>query len=734
MKSTVKDFNIIGMTCTNCASRIEKGLNKKNGIINSNVNFALETVRVEFNTDRTETNEILTLIKKLGYNAIAKDEEKNIEILRQKEIQTLKKHFIFSALLALPLIYTMFSHFTFTSFIPVPQFFLNGFFQLILAAPIQFFIGYRFYSGAYKALRNKSANMDVLVAMGTSAAFFYSLYVLIFTADPHKSLYFETSAVLITLIMLGKFFEAKAKGHTSQAIKSLLNLRPKKAIVLRDDKEELISIDEILVGDTVLVKPGEKIPVDGAVVKGNSSVDESMLTGESIPVGKKINDKVIGATINKNGILYIKAQKIGKDTVLGQIIRIVEQAQTSKAPIQRIADKVSGIFVPIIVLIALLTFSIWFFVINPLNIAAALESAIAVLVIACPCALGLATPTSIMAGTGRAAELGVLFKGAEYVEKTCDLDTIIMDKTGTITEGKPALSRKTIIYENEKDCLDIIFTIEKKSEHPLAQAIVSGLVPYNLTDREITQFDALPGLGIEAVIENKKILVGSKKLLEKEKIDISKLKVDIEKAENDGESAILISINHSLAGLFTVSDRIRSTSKGVVEKLKKMNIKVIMLTGDNKKTAEAIARRAGINDVVFEILPNEKANEIIKLQNQDQKVGMVGDGINDAPALAVADIGMAIGAGTDIAIETSDVILVKSDLTQVITAIKISHLTMRNIKQNLFWAFAYNSIGIPIAAAGFLAPWLAGAAMALSSISVVLNALRLQRMRITANK
>lgn len=630
----------------------------------------------------------------------------------------------------------MVSHFEFTRAIWLPDMFMNPWVQFALATPVQFIVGKQFYVGAFKALRNKSANMDVLVALGTSAAYFYSLYLSLMSigSGAHMiELYYETSAVLITLILLGKLFEAKAKGRSSEAIKKLMGLQAKNATVVRDDKEIMIPIEEVLEGDIVYVKPGEKIPVDGEIVEGQSAVDESMLTGESIPIDKNVGDTVIGSTINKNGFLKIKATKVGKDTALAQIIKVVEEAQGSKAPIQRLADVISGIFVPIVVGIAVVTFLIWYFVVSPGEFAEALEKFIAVLVIACPCALGLATPTSIMAGSGRAAEFGILFKGGEHLETTHRLDTIILDKTGTVTNGKPSLT-DIILAEGieESEFLTLVGTAEKNSEHPLAEAIVEGIRETGIELGSSETFEAVPGFGIQSTVNGKQLFIGTRRLMAKHNIIIQDELAKMERLEKQGKTAMLVAIEGRYAGIVAVADTIKETSKEAISRLYSMGLDVVMITGDNTQTAQAIADQVGIKKVIAEVLPEGKAEEVKKLQQSGKKVAMVGDGINDAPALATADIGMAIGTGTDVAMEAADLTLIRGDLTSIADAIFMSKKTITNIKQNLFWALAYNCIGIPIAAAGFLAPWLAGAAMAFSSVSVVLNALRLQRIKLKA--
>jgi len=730
-----EEFDITGMTCAACATRIEKGLNKLEGVVKANVNLALEKATVEFNGSMLTNTDIIKKVEALGYEAQIIEETKDTSDHRQKEIAKQLKKFIFSAILSFPLLWAMVGHFSFTSFIWVPEMFMNPWVQLALATPVQFIIGSQFYIGAYKALKNKSANMDVLVALGTSAAYFYSLYLSMMSLmekSAHEvELYYETSSILITLIILGKLFEAKAKGRSSEAIKKLMGLQAKTAIVVRKGIELEIPIEEVVVGDLLYIKPGEKIPVDGIIIEGRSAVDESMLTGESVPVDKSIGDEVIGATLNKNGFLQIEATKVGRDTALAQIIKVVEEAQGSKAPIQRLADKISGVFVPIVVAIAIITFIIWYVWAAPGDFADALEKMIAVLVIACPCALGLATPTSIMAGSGRAAEYGILFKGGEHLEMTHRVATVVLDKTGTVTNGTPVLT--DVLPEDlfsEEEFLAILGSAEKQSEHPLAQAIVQGIKDKGIPLKEVTEFEAVPGFGIKAIVDGKQILVGTRKLMNKFKVEIADALIKMDELEKVGKTAMLAAIDGQYAGTVAVADTIKETSKTAISRLKKMRLEVIMITGDNQQTAKAIAAQAGIDHVIAEVLPEGKADEIKKLQAQGKKVAMVGDGINDAPALAIADIGMAIGTGTDVAMEAADITLIRGDLNSIADAIFMSKKTIINIKQNLFWALAYNSLGIPVAALGFLAPWLAGAAMAFSSVSVVLNALRLQKVKL----
>lgn len=729
------DLQLVGMTCAACALKIEKTLNKLPGVSTANVNFAMETAHVEYNPVEVSVSDMQKRVEKLGYKAVPKQEQGNPAEQRQQDLSKQKRKLLISAILSFPLLWSMVSHFSFTSWIWMPDLFMNPWFQLILATPVQFYIGKQFYIGAYKALRNGSANMDVLVSLGTSAAFFYSLYLTIVwavdggSAHHGPAMYYETSAVLITLVLMGKLFESLAKGRTSEAIKSLMGLQAKTALVVRNGEELSIPVEEVIAGDIVLVRPGNKVPVDGEVLEGISSVDESMLTGESLPVEKKAGDSVIGATINKNGVLRIKATKVGKETALAQIIKVVEEAQGSKAPIQRVADVISGIFVPIVVGIAVVAFLVWYFFVTPGDFAGALEKAIAILVIACPCALGLATPTSIMAGSGRAAELGILFKGGEHLEQTHKIDTIILDKTGTVTKGKPELT-DILVEGNETEFLRLVGAAEKNSEHPLAEAIVAGILERNIELPATESFEAIPGFGIKAVVEGKELLIGTRRLMDKYGVEASHAYNIMSALEESGKTAMLVAINKGYVGMVAVADTIKETSQAAVSRLKGMGIQVIMITGDNERTAKAIAAQVGIDHVRAEVLPEGKAEEVKKLQAQGKIVAMVGDGINDAPALATADIGMAIGTGTDVAMEAADVTLMRGDLSSIPDAIYMSRKTMTNIKQNLFWALGYNSLGIPIAALGFLAPWLAGAAMALSSVSVVLNALRLQRVKI----
>lgn len=728
-------FDISGMTCAACATKIEKRINKMDGVTNANVNFALETIAVEYDDRQVQTAEMIAAVKKLGYELLPKQDGKDKIDHQEQEIKKQQNKFIFSAILTFPLLWTMIAHFEFLSFIYLPEVLMNPWLQLALATPVQFIIGAQFYKGAFNSLRNKSANMDVLIALGTSAAYFYSLYLSFEWMNAgsigHADLYFEAAAVIITLIVLGKLFEVRAKGKTSQAIQKLLGLQAKTARVLRDGVEQELPIEQVITGDTILVRPGESIPVDGEIIEGRSAIDESMITGESIPIDKVPGDTVIGATINRNGSLQIKATNVGKDTALAKIVKVVEEAQGSKADIQRLADRISGVFVPIVVVIAIATFFIWYFAVAPGDLRSALIPTITILVIACPCALGLATPTSIMAGSGRAAEMGLLFKGGEHLENTRSIDTVVLDKTGTVTKGEPALTDITVTEGfTEDEVLKLVATAENQSEHPLAQAIVRGVREKGLSLLEVSNFEALPGYGIRAIVSGKEVLVGTRKLMKEQKIAILDSEASMEKLERDGKTAMLIAVDQQLAGVVAVADTVKETSKEAIKRMQELGLDVIMLTGDNQRTAEAIASQVGLSHVIAEVLPEQKSDEIKKLQDQGKKVAMVGDGINDAPALAMADIGMAVGTGTDIAIEAADITLMRGDLNSVADAIIMSRKTMRNIKQNLFFAFFYNTVGIPIAAIGLLAPWVAGAAMAFSSVSVVLNALRLQKVNL----
>lgn len=726
------DFDIFGMTCAACSTRIEKVLNKMDGVDGAVVNLAAETATVEYYPESVTPQQIIEKVKKIGYDAQEKLEEKEKRTFKEKELTRKKVQLVASILLTIPLFYTMLGHLPFMKHHALLAFLMQPWVQFLFATPVQFIIGAKFYSGAYKALRNKSANMDVLVALGTSSAYFYSLYETVKwgidrTYIPH--LYFETSAMLITLILVGKYLEAKAKGKTTEAVSALMNLSAKEATLLQDGQEKKIKIEMVQADDVIVVKPGEKIPVDGMIIEGISSVDESMISGEAIPVTKNVGDEVIGATINGQGRFIMKATNVGSQTVLSGIIRIVREAGSNKAPIQRYADTISSYFVPIVVSISLIVFVTWYFFLTPHDLPKALETAIAVLVIACPCALGLATPTSIMVGTGLGAKHGVLMKGGEYLERFEKVQAILFDKTGTITEGKPVV---TDWLEYKEGTKAIIISAENASEHPLAKAISQYGEKEGVSSIAINSFTALPGYGLEACYGNQTIVIGTKTLMEKHAIDITSERERVEHLEKQGKTVMFAGSAGELFAIIAVSDTIKPEAKEVIQMLKKEGITPYMITGDNHQTAETIAIQAGIEktNVYSNVLPNEKAAIVKKLQNEGKVVAMVGDGLNDAPALSTADIGVAIGTGTDIAIEASDITLVSGELHQLVKAYLLSKYTMRNIRQNLFWAFIYNVIGIPVAALGLLAPWVAGAAMAFSSVSVVLNSLRLKRVKL----
>lgn len=721
------ELDITGMTCAACSNRIEKVLNKTSGVKQANVNLTTEQAAIDYYPSQTDVDTLIGRIQNLGYNAQPKQTEEQQASRKEKELKHKRNKLIVSAVLALPLLMTMLIHLFNMN---LPHILMNPWFQLILATPIQFIIGWQFYAGAYKNIRNGGANMDVLVVLGTSAAYFYSIYQMVkwligTTTTPH--LYFETSAVLITLILFGKYLEARAKSQTTNALSELLNLQAKEArIITEDGTERMVPLSLVDVDDTLLIKPGEKIPVDGQIIKGETAVDESMLTGESMPVDKQVNDNVIGSTMNSNGVITIKATNVGKDSALSNIIKVVEEAQSSKAPIQRLADIISGYFVPIVIGLALLTFLIWITLVHPGQFEDALVAMISVLVIACPCALGLATPTSIMVGTGRAAENGILFKGGEYVERTHQIDTIVFDKTGTLTHGKPEVTH----FQEENDILALVASAESNSEHPLATAIVQYADEQGVSQVDVEDYKTLPGHGIQAVIEGQHLFVGNQKLMQDNGIDVTDYQAQMERMEADGHTVMLIAYAGELRGMVAVADTVKDSAKEAIQQLTDMDIHTVMLTGDNQRTAQAIASEVGIDQVIAGVLPEDKAQHITQLQDKGHKVAMVGDGINDAPALVKADIGIAMGTGTEVAIEAADITILGGDIHLVPKAIHASDQTIRNIKQNLFWAFGYNVAGIPIAAMGLLAPWIAGAAMALSSVSVVSNALRLKRMKL----
>jgi len=734
-----------GMTCSACAVAIEKATGKLPGVEIASVNFATEKLKIKYDSSKLRISEIKQAIVKAGYQPLEIDNTQQVDgdkLRKEKEIKVLWRKFIVSLIFSVPLLYIAMGGmlgWPLPSFLdPMHYPFQYALVELVLTIPIVI-AGYRFYTVGFKAIWRRQPNMDSLIAMGTSAAVLYSVYSTyrISQGDFHfvEDLYFETAGVIITLILLGKALEAVSKGRTSEAIKKLMGLAPKTAIVLQGDQEIEIPIEEVEVGDIIIVKPGSKIPVDGEIVEGHTSVDESMLTGESMPVEKFKGDKVIGASINKNGSIRFRATRVGSDTALAQIIKLVEDAQGSKAPIAHLADVVSGYFVPVVFVIATLSALLWY--LSGESEVFSLTIFIAVLVIACPCALGLATPTAIMVGTGKGAENGVLIKGGEALEIAHKIKTIVFDKTGTITEGKPQVT--DIIVSDSLDSNELLrlaASAEKGSEHPLGDAIVKGAEKLNLSLYKVDQFQAIPGHGIQVTINGQMLYLGNKKLMNEKGIDLSGYTDHADRLAEEGKTPMYVSIDSKLKGLIAVADVVKPSSLAAIKTLHKMGIEVTMITGDNRKTAEAIAKQVGIDRVLAEVLPQDKANEVKKLQAEGKKVAMVGDGINDAPALAQADIGIAIGSGTDVAMESADIVLMRSDLMDVPTALQLSKSTIRNIKQNLFWAFAYNVAGIPVAAGLLYAfggpklnPVIAAAAMSLSSVSVLTNALRLKKFK-----
>ncbi len=735
---------IEGMTCAACSAASERYIKKLDGITEASVNFATEKASVIYDPTKTRISEIKDAITKAGYKpleieeSIQVDEEKD---RRQKQVKMLWTKFILSTIFAIPLLYISMGHML---GLPIPQAIIPHMYplrfaiiQLILTVPVVG-AGYKFYTIGFNKLMRREPNMDSLVAIGTGAAFLYGLYAIfqisLGNIDYVQALYFESVGVIITLILLGKYLESVAKGKTSEAIKKLMGLTPKTAVVIHDGKEMIIPIEEVEVGDILVVKPGEKIPVDGEVIEGRTSVDESMLTGESIPVEKSKGSQVIGASINKNGTIQFKAKKVGKDTALAQIIKLVEEAQGSKAPIAKMADIISGYFVPVVMIIASIAGVGWY--LSGQSIEFSLTIFVSVLVIACPCALGLATPTAIMVGTGKGAEYGVLIKGGESLETAHKVQTIVFDKTGTITEGKPRVTDIITMSNLNKDTmLQLSASAEKGSEHPLGEAIVNEAEAKNMQLYPVDTFEAIPGHGIEVKVQGKLMLLGNLKLMKDKGIELEN-EYETDRLAEEGKTPMFIAIDGKFAGIIAVADVVKESSIKAISVLHDMGIEVAMITGDNQKTAKAIAKQVDIDKVIAEVLPEDKAIEVKKLQQDGRKVAMVGDGINDAPALAQADIGIAIGSGTDVAMESADIVLMRSDLMDVPTAIQLSKKTITNIKQNLFWAFGYNTAGIPVAAGllylfggPLLNPMIAAAAMSFSSISVLSNALRLKQFK-----
>ncbi|MGV8905452.1 MAG: heavy metal translocating P-type ATPase [Acetobacterium sp.] len=734
-----------GMTCAACSARVEKALGKIDGVSKVSVNYATEKATVAYDSQKVKISALKQAIEKAGYKALdieRKDAVDEDKLRKEKEIRILWTKFIVAATFCIPILYLTMGSMIWQLRAPIPEFvqpmrypLVYAIVLMVMTVPI-IIAGYKFYTVGFKALIQRSPNMDSLIAMGTTSAIIYSLYSVYQIYYGHygavQGLYFETAGVIITLILLGKSLEAVSKGKTSEAIKKLMGLAPKTAMVIRDGIEIETPIEEVEIDDVILVKPGGKIPVDGMVVEGNTAIDESMLTGESMPVDKKAGDVVYAASINKNGMIQFRATKIGGDTALAQIIKLVEDAQGSKAPIAQMADIVSGYFVPTVLVIATLAFLAWF--ISGQSFVFSMTIFISVLVIACPCALGLATPTAIMVATGKGAEYGILIKGGEALETTHKINTIVLDKTGTITEGKPEVTDIITVSGIEKNyLLQIAASAEKGSEHPLGEAMVRCGEKEKLAVLQINKFEAIPGYGIAVEIDGSSVLLGNRKMMDENSISLAALEAESDRLASHGKTPMYIAMDGILSGIIAVADVVKPSSAAAIRKLHEMGIEVAMITGDNRKTAEAIAKEVGIDRVLAEVLPQDKSNEVKKLQAEGKMVAMVGDGINDAPALVQADIGIAIGSGTDVAMESADIVLMKSDLMDVPTAIQLSKSTIRNIKQNLVWAFGYNIAGIPIAAGilyifggPLLDPIFAAAAMSLSSVSVLSNALRLK--------
>jgi len=742
-------FPVSGMTCASCVARVESALSGMPGVVSVSVNLASEKATVEY-TDDMRVADLQKAARDAGYELGPEAETlEDVTTASQRDLKAVRNRLIVAIVLGLLIMMLGF----------IPAVMMQPYMPYILwalATPVQFWAGWRFYRGAWGALRQRTADMNTLIAVGTSAAYFYSvvavLFPSLFTAagvEPH--LYFDTSALIIALILLGRCLETRARGQTSEAIKRLIGLNPKTAVVIHDGEEKEISVEEVKVGDTIVVRPGERIPVDGIVRRGYSSVDESMITGESIPVDKKVGDEVIGATINKTGSFQFEATRVGKDTTLARIIRLVDEAQGSKAPIQRLADVIASYFVPVVIGIALVTFIVWYFVGPRPALTLAILNFVAVLIIACPCALGLATPTAIMVGTGKGAESGILFRSGESLERAHKINTVLLDKTGTLTRGEPSVTDVlAVASSSEEEVLCLAASAERVSEHPLGQAIVKAASEKKLKTSSVSDFTALPGLGIEASVGSKKIMLGNLRLMKERGIPLNGLGERADKLFNEGKTVMFLSLANKAMGIIALADTLKPNAREAVQAIQQMGIETVMITGDNRRTAEAIAREAGIKRVLPEVLPEHKAAEVKKLQDSGV-VAMVGDGINDAPALAQADVGIAIGTGTDVAMETGEITLIRGDLMGIVTAISLSKRTIQIIRQNLFWAFAYNVALIPVAAGvlylvfsrtgvpvglrfifgdyGFLNPIMAAAAMAASSITVVSNSLRLRRFK-----
>lgn len=761
-------LGLIGMTCSSCAGVIEKTLGKVPGVAKVTVNLAANTGTIDFNPDVVGIDELIKAVRGAGYDAVVKVEKipgsaDTVDVQAEAQAKALaheKFLFIFALTLSIPAFLISMVP-PFMTAIPMgvstwlattfggsyDPMMVGKYLAFALATPVQFYAGAQFYRGFWHALKRRSGNMDTLIAIGTSAAYFYSVAATFVPSLESQPVFYETAALLITFVLLGKLLEANAKGKTSDAIKKLMGLAAKTARVVRGGEEMDIPVEQVVVGDVIVVRPGEKVPVDGKLVEGSSAVDESMLTGESIPVEKHVGDTVIGATMNKLGSFKFRATKVGSDTALAQIVKLVEDAQGSKAPVQRFADSISAVFVPAVVGISFLTFLAWMFVVpnfvDPAFYATvtpfvkALLAATSVIVIACPCALGLATPTAIMVGTGKGAENGILIKSGDALETAYKIKAIVFDKTGTLTHGKPVVTEaEPFTGFDRAEFFRLAAALEKSSEHPLAEAIVNHAKETNVVLSDVAGFEAVPGHGVEGIVEGRRVALGNRRLMLREGVDIAAYAGRIEQLEGEGKTVMLTAIDGAAAGLIAVADTLKDNSKEAVARLNKIGVEVFMITGDNRRTAEAIAAQAGIkpDHVLAEVLPENKAEEVGKLQAKGLVTAMVGDGINDTPALAKADVGIAMGAGTDVAMETGGIVLIKNDLRDVVTAIELSKRTMRKIHQNFFWALGYNTLGIPIAALGLLRPELAGAAMALSSVSVVLSSLMLKRFKPSLSK